>query len=70
MSHKKQNVEWTLHTNENGSTPYEDAILAVLMDIRVELQNLNRLLRCPNFTGMPKSLERINKRLLRMGGKL
>lgn len=41
----------------------EGVILAVLMDIRDELQTLNRLLHCRNFTGMPADLRQINKRL-------
>lgn len=33
--------------------------VAVLMDIREQLQSLNRLLNCPNFTGIPHTLQKI-----------
>lgn len=35
--------------------------VAVLMDIRDELKTLNRLLRCPNFLGMPHALDKIER---------
>jgi hypothetical protein len=31
------------------------------MDIRAELQTLNRLLHCPNFTGIPQTLRSIRR---------
>jgi hypothetical protein len=39
----------------------EQAQLAVLMDIRVELQTLNRVLACPNFQAIPQTLKRISR---------
>lgn len=42
---------------------YEAAQLTVLMDIRDELQRLNELLHCHNFTGLPAVLRRIDRRL-------
>ena len=35
---------------------WEQVNTAVLMDIRDELQTLNRLLHCGNFTGIPRTL--------------
>jgi hypothetical protein len=37
-----------------------DRIQAVLLwEVRQELKQLNRLLHCPNFTGLPATLRRI-----------
>jgi hypothetical protein len=38
---------------------WEQAGVAVMMDIRDELKQLNRLLACPNFIGIPATLHRI-----------
>lgn len=35
--------------------------VAVLMDLRDELQKLNRLLACPNFVAIPQILRDIKK---------
>lgn len=35
--------------------------VAVLMDIRDELQTLNKLLACRNFTGIPATLRAIQR---------
>lgn len=60
---RRRNVEWKLNVDSNGCVSMDDAQLAVLMDIRDELQKLNRLLACHNFTNMPHVLKRIDKRL-------
>lgn len=53
------------HANSNWELPesvtWEQASLAVLMDIRGELQNLNRLLHCANFLGIPHKLDQIRR---------
>ena len=60
-----KNVNWNVWERaggEVGST--EGAILAVLMDIRDELQYLNvtmEPLRCPNFTNIPAILQLIRR---------
>jgi hypothetical protein len=41
------------------SLTWDHAHMAVLMDIRDELENLNRLFRCQNFLGIPASLQRL-----------
>jgi hypothetical protein len=52
------NVEWT--TPASGWT-WDHVALEVLMDIRAELQKLNALLHCHNFTGIPTTLRSIRK---------
>lgn len=56
------NVDW-----ETPQTPFhwEHVAIEVLMDVRNELQLLNRLLNCPNFTNMPRTLRTIDRRLAR-----
>ncbi len=56
---RKRNVSWRIDTNADGTTPQRDAALAVLMDIRDELQTLNRLLGCVRFTAIPDTLKTI-----------
>jgi hypothetical protein len=46
ISTRHKNTTWTIPNNANGTTPYEGAQLAVLMDIRDELQSLVRLANC------------------------
>jgi len=56
---RKRNVNWWV-AEEDGTVPsWDRAAVAVLMDIRDELQILNRLLACPNFTGIPETLRTI-----------
>jgi hypothetical protein len=53
------NINWYV-ANEDGTLPTWERIgIAVLMDIRRELQRLNALLSCPNFTGIPTTLQAI-----------
>lgn len=42
---------------------WEHVGIEVLMDIRDELQQLNRLLNCRNFTGIPATLRTISRKL-------
>jgi hypothetical protein len=58
---RHKNVRWTVHTNAEGRTSYEGAQLAVLMDIRDELQTLNRLLGCANAVAIPEILRGIRR---------
>jgi hypothetical protein len=62
---RKANYNWKINTNSNGTTPTEDATLAVLMDIRDELKALNILFHCTNFTEMPHTLKRIERAIPR-----
>jgi hypothetical protein len=52
---------WTLWQNDDGTFPYEQAQLSVLMDIREELKRLNNVLQCPNFIAVPTKLDQIAK---------
>lgn len=56
------------HKNTNWNLPdkcgsWEQASAAILMDIREELQALNRLLNCHNFTQIPYVLRCIREKL-------
>lgn len=56
---RRKNVNWTV-ADEAGVMPtWERVGIAVLMDIRDELQRLNGLLGCPNFTRVPETLRQI-----------
>lgn len=54
------NTDWHLADQKNQIETWEKVGIAVLMDIREELRTLNRLLSCPNFTGIPATLRRIS----------
>ena len=58
---RKKNVAWEV-ADETGKVATWDCVqVAVLMDIRDELQRLNRLLHCSNFTDIPMILRRVEK---------
>ena len=50
---RHRNESWLLKTNADGTVSATEVHIAVLMDIRDELQTLNRLLGCPNFIAVP-----------------
>lgn len=56
---RMKNENWLINTESGGHYSYPAAQLAVLMDIRDELQTLNGLLRCPNFLAIPAILKTI-----------
>lgn len=61
---RHKNADWVLPTdrlNPNQIASWQYVPIAVLMDIRDELQRLNALLHCPNFTGIPHKLDDIRK---------
>lgn len=64
MANRRQkNVAWAV-LDENGrqyTGDYGAAQLAVLMDLRDEIQKLNQLLHCRNFTDIPKMLRSIQR---------
>lgn len=70
---RKKNVNWTVAT-PNGDVPsWERASIAVLMDIRDEMQSLNMemrrlnaLLHCPNFIEIPRILRRVRSNTANM----
>jgi hypothetical protein len=59
------NAEWNLADETGNITTWEKVGIAVLMDIRRELQKLNRLFQCPNFQAIPKKLDRIGRNTAR-----
>lgn len=70
---RRKDLNWTLNFDEDGLPTTENAMLAVLMDIRDELKALNRWLACPNvfegFRAMQR-LRTIDKRLAKQWGPL
>jgi len=56
---RHKNANWNLA--EPKVTSWEEASVAVLMDIRDELQRLNALLYCGNFTAIPSTLRAIRR---------
>ncbi len=56
-----RNISWEV-ADPNGDIPtWERISIAVLMDIRDELQRLNRTLDCPNFQQIPHTLDAIRR---------
>ena len=56
-----KNVDWP-PLDEDGKAPTWERIgIAVLMDIRDELQRLNAAIYCPNFIGIPRTLRAIER---------
>jgi len=49
---RRKNVDWDI----GDDLTWDKVKLAVLMDIRDELQTLNRLLGCSNFVNIPNVL--------------
>lgn len=60
---KNKNLKFAIWRNDDGTMSMEASHLCVLMDIRDELQKLNSLLACHNFTGIPSTLRTISKKL-------
>lgn len=56
MRHKDAN--WRLPDKAEN---WQQASVAVLMDLRDELKRLNELLHCPNFTRIPAVLDVIRR---------
>ena len=56
---RHKNANWNL----NEKPDWHGVTVAVLMDIRDELQRLNHLLHCQNFQGFPHAIRRIDRRL-------
>lgn len=57
-----QNKMWSVERlNSQGSVSQDDARLAVLMDIREELQRVRSVLECTNCLRVPRILDRIAK---------
>ncbi len=58
---RRANADWQVADNDGSVPTWERVGIAVLMDIRDELQKLNNLLRCPNFIAIPRKLDAIRR---------
>lgn len=56
---QRKNSDWATPTDFT----WEHVKVEVLMDIRGELQQLNRLLACQNFLNIPATLRSIDRKL-------
>lgn len=56
---RHKNGDWNIP--DGDELRWEHVPIAVLMDIRDELQKLNRLLYCNNFTRIPYKLDQIEE---------
>lgn len=67
MDSRHKNVNWEIKSvNEEGSVAKGDANLAVLMDIRDELQNLNRKMNNSGIMGaIMKIILRMDRRIVK-----
>lgn len=57
---RKKNVNWTIAEPDGIVPTWERVGIAVLMDIRDELQALLGILRCSEFQAIPRRLKRIS----------
>lgn len=60
VNRRRANEQW-MPAEPDGSISWDRVDTALLMDIRDELQRLNALLHCHNFTGMPTTLKSIRR---------
>lgn len=61
---RRKNVNWNVCQPDGTVWPSEHAlkaVLATLMDIRGEVQQLNALLSCGNFQRIPQTLRTISR---------
>lgn len=62
MSEKrKKNKNWIVTDDDGRVTEWDQVIVAILMDLRDELQKLNNLLGCSNFIQIPHTLAAIKR---------
>lgn len=60
---RRKNANWKLNVNDNGTVPHGDAELAVLMDIRDELQAIRSQVECHNVQLGFIAMQRLDKHL-------
>lgn len=60
---RKKDTNWRLNVNDDGTCNVDQAKLAVLMDIRDQLKDLNGIFRCHNFQSIPHTLKGIRSKL-------
>lgn len=61
MSSREKDTNWALSPTSSGKFSFDSAHLAVLMDLRDELKQLNRVFACYNFTQIPAVLRAIKR---------
>ena len=71
MDRRCKDIRWAINLTDDGNKAQPgQAVLAVAMDIRDELKQLNRLLSCPNFVAIPTTLREISANTKRPRRKL
>ena len=55
-------TNWQINRNDDGTYPTTEAQFAVLLDIRDELQKLNRVMQCSNVARGFRALSKIASR--------
>lgn len=71
-NHTKADARWSINVDErSGRVSQEDAALAVLMDIRHELKELNQnlLLNTSYVQSVRDEVRQVNQRMLKAGFK-
>lgn len=58
---RKKDANWLINAPEGGLWSLDQARLAVLMDIRDELKQLNLAFSCRNFLSLPSAVEAIRQ---------
>jgi len=58
---KSTNLDFIVSINPDGTWPNEIMTVVLLMDIRDELQRLNRVFACGHFLAVPQTLKAIQQ---------
>lgn len=58
---RTKNWDWNDKPDKAGNYTWAQAQVSVLQDIRDELQQLNRIIGCPNFIAVPEILRGIKR---------
>jgi hypothetical protein len=58
---RHKNSRWELPADGTGRLEWTHVQVALLMDIRDEMQRLNNIIGCTNFLAIPYHLEEIRK---------
>lgn len=60
---RRKDQSWKIGHGDGMPVAIDQAQLAVLMDIRTELKQLNAVLSCSNFVRIPTTLRSIDRKL-------
>jgi hypothetical protein len=60
MATRLKNIDWQPGNNSAQADSWERVQIAILLDLRDELQKLNTLLHCHNAVDIPNILRRID----------